>query len=235
MDSDVRVPSPRALRLSRRCAPLRFPKTAIAITLEMGPLANANEKYFKNDVAFWNDMMKHPDYDEFWQSRDLRRHLKNIKPAVMTVGGWFDAEDLFGALKTYKSVEQNSPGSQNMLVMGPWFHGGWSRGDGDHLGFVNFNSKTSPFYQEHIELPFFEYWLKGKGDGKLPEAYVFETGANVWRREDSWPPKGVSGKDAFTSTKAGSSASTRLLRMASTSTSAIRRNRCRTSTARRLA
>jgi putative CocE/NonD family hydrolase len=165
--------------------------------LEMGPLANANEKFFKNDVGFWNEMMKHPDYDEFWQSRDLRRHLKNIKPAVMTVGGWFDAEDLFGALKTYKSVEQNSPGAQNTLVMGPWFHGGWSRGDGDHLGFVNFNSKTSEFYRENIELPFFEYWLKGKGDGKLPEAFVFETGTNVWRREDNWPPKGVQSKTLY--------------------------------------
>ena len=185
-------PSPQ---LGLRATPI--PNDGYRYYLEMGPLANANEKYFKNDVGFWNDMMKHPDYDEFWQSRNLRPHLKNIKPAVMTVGGWFDAEDLYGALKTYKDVEKNSPGAQNMLVMGPWFHGGWSRGDGDHLGFVNFNSKTSPFYQEHIELPFFEYWLKGKGDGKLPEAYVFETGTNVWRREDAWPPKGVQSKTLY--------------------------------------
>ena len=171
-----------------------IPEDSYRYYLDMGPLANANEKYFKNDVSFWNDLMKHPDYDEFWQSRNLRPHLKNIKPAVMTVGGWFDAEDLFGALKTYKDVEKNSPGGQNMLVMGPWFHGGWSRGDGDHLGFVSFNAKTSPFYQEFIELPFFEYWLKGKGDAKLPEAYVFETGTNVWRTEDAWPPKGVQTK-----------------------------------------
>ncbi len=185
-------PSPQ---LGLRATPI--PQDGYRYYLEMGPLTNANEKYFKNDVGFWNDMMKHPDYDEFWQSRNLRPHLKNIKPAVMTVGGWFDAEDLYGALKTYKDVEKNSPGGQNMLVMGPWFHGGWSRGDGDHLGFVNFNSKTSPFYQEFIELPFFEYWLKGKGDGKLPEAYVFETGTNVWRREDAWPPKGVQSKTLY--------------------------------------
>ena len=185
-------PSPQQ---ALRATPI--PEDGYRYYLDMGPLANANEKYFKNDVGFWNDMMKHPDYDEFWQSRNLRPHLKNIKPAVMTVGGWFDAEDLFGALKTYKDVETHSPGAQNMLVMGPWFHGGWSRGDGDHLGFVNFNSKTSPFYQENIELPFFEYWLKGKGDGKLPEAYVFETGTNVWRREDAWPPKGVQSKTLY--------------------------------------
>lgn len=177
---------------------VEIPNDGYRFYLDMGPLANANEKYFKNDVAFWNDMMKHPDYDEFWQSRNLRPHLKNIKPAVLTVGGWFDAEDLFGALKTYQSIEKSSPGATNMLVMGPWFHGGWSRGDGDHLGFVNFNSKTSPFYQEHIELPFFEYWLKGKGDGNtLPEAYVFETGTNVWRREDAWPPKSATAKTLY--------------------------------------
>jgi uncharacterized protein len=100
----------------------------------MGPLANANERHFKHQVEFWNEMMRHGAYDEFWQSRDLRRHLKNIKPAVMTVGGWFDAENLFGALNTYRSIERNSPGAFNVLVMGPWFHGGWGRGDGDKLG-----------------------------------------------------------------------------------------------------
>jgi putative CocE/NonD family hydrolase len=155
----------------------------------MGPLTNVNEKHFKNDVPFWTEMAQHPVYDEYWRSRDLRPHLKNIKPAVMTVGGWFDAEDLFGALNTYKTIEKNSAGANNMLVMGPWFHGGWARGDGDKLGFVNFNAKTSVFYRDEIEFPFFSYWLKGKGDPKLPEAFVFETGTNQWRREEAWPPK----------------------------------------------
>jgi len=162
---------------------------AYSFFLSLGPLANINEKHFKNDIAFWNQITQHPDYDEFWQLRDLRRHLKNIKPAVMTVGGWFDAEDLFGALNTYKEVEKNSPGANNMLVMGPWFHGGWARGDGDRLGAVRFGSKTAQFYRDEIEYPFFEHWLKGKPDPKLPEAYVFETGTNQWRREDAWPPK----------------------------------------------
>ncbi len=159
--------------------------------LELGPLANANEKFFKNDIAFWNDMMKHSNYDEFWQARNLRPHLRNIKPAVLTVGGWFDAEDLFGALNTYSSIEKNSPGATNTLVMGPWFHGGWSRGDGASLGNVKFGAKTSEFYRENIEFPFFNFYLKGKGDPKLPEAYVFETGTNIWRKLDSWPPKNV--------------------------------------------
>jgi putative CocE/NonD family hydrolase len=162
--------------------------------LKLGPLANANEKFFKNDVAFWNDMMKHPVYDEFWQARDLRRHLKNIKPAVMTVGGWFDAEDLFGALHTYGEIEKNSPAASNTLVMGPWCHGCWARGPGDKLGFAGFGAKTSEFYRENIEFPFFMHWLKDKPDPKLPEAFVFETGTNQWRREASWPPKNSAAK-----------------------------------------
>jgi len=156
--------------------------------LDMGPLANANEKFFKNDVAFWNDIAKHPNYDAFWQERNLRPHIKNVKHAVMTVGGWFDAENLFGALKVYENNEKNSPGGFNMLVMGPWFHGGWARGDGDFLGHVKFGSKTALYYREKIELPFFNFYLKDKADPKLPEAYVFETGTNVWRKEDKWPP-----------------------------------------------
>jgi putative CocE/NonD family hydrolase len=160
-----------------------------AFFLRMGPLSNADKKYFKGDVPFWNEVMKHGSYDEFWQSRNLRPHLKNIKPAVMTVGGWFDAENLFGALQTYRHVEAHRPGATNVLVMGPWVHGGWSRGDGESLGNVHFNAKTAEYYREHIELPFFEYQLKGKGDGKQPEAWVFETGRNQWRQHDAWPPK----------------------------------------------
>ena len=165
--------------------------------LNMATLPNANEKFLKNDVAFWNDLMKHGTYDEFWQARNLRPHLKDIKPAVMTVGGWFDAEDLFGALNVYKSIEQSSPGASNMLVMGPWFHGGWARSDGSALGNVQFGSKTSEFYREKIELPFFSHWLKGTPDPKLPEAYVFETGTNQWRRLDSWPPKTTSKRSLY--------------------------------------
>jgi len=156
--------------------------------LEMGPLANADKKYFHGNIAYWNEMMEHPNYDPWWKARDTRPHLKNIKPAVMTVGGWFDAEDLFGALNTYKSVEKQSPGAYNILVMGPWFHGGWARGDGEGLGDVRFGAKTSVFYRENIELLFFNYYLKDKGELKLPEAYVFETGSNKWKTYDQWPP-----------------------------------------------
>lgn len=164
---------------------------------QLGPLANINEKWFKNDVAFWNEITHHPNYDSFWQARNLRPHLKNIKPAVMTVGGWFDAEDLFGALHVYESVEKNSPGAFNILVMGPWYHGGWSRSDGAGLGNVRFGSKTAVYYRENIEFPFFNYYLKEKGELKLPEAYVFETGTNQWRRYESWPPRNVTVRSLY--------------------------------------
>lgn len=167
--------------------------------LRMGPLPNANTRFFKDDIAFWKEVMAHGTYDDFWKARNLRPHLKSIKPAVMTVGGWFDAENLFGALETYKHVEASSPNITNILVMGPWLHGGWQggRGDGDSLGHVSFNDKTSVFYREKIELPFFEFHLKGKGDYKHPEAWVFETGTNQWRKHDAWPPRNVESKSLF--------------------------------------
>jgi putative CocE/NonD family hydrolase len=159
--------------------------------LNMGPLANADSKYFRGDVAFWTEAMQHGTYDQFWKDRNVRQHLKNIRPAVMTVGGWFDAENLFGALETYKQVEKFSPDATNTIVMGPWSHGGWSRGDGDSLGDVRFGSKTGSFYRESIEFPFFEQHLKGRDATKPPEAWMFETGSNQWRQLDAWPPRGT--------------------------------------------
>ncbi len=115
----------------------------------------------------------------------------------MTVGGWFDAEDLFGALNTYYSIEKSSPNATNILVMGPWYHGGWSRSDGELLGNVHFDSKTAAFYRENIELPFFQHFLKNKGAMTLPEAFVFETGTNVWRQYDAWPPRKAAPKRLY--------------------------------------
>lgn len=157
--------------------------------LRMGPLSEANTLHFKKKRAFWNEIMAHGTYDDFWKSRALLRHLKDIKPAVMTVGGWYDAEDLYGPLHTYQTIEATSPQASNTLVMGPWSHGGWARGDGIVLGPVSFASKTAEFYRESIELPFFEHHLKQQGKWDPPEAWVFETGVNLWRRHDRWPPR----------------------------------------------
>ncbi len=168
-----------------------------AFFLRMGPLSNANRLYFKDDVPFWNEIMEHGTYDGFWQARNLRPHLKGIKPAVMTVGGWFDAENLFGALEAYKQVETSSPGATNVLVMGPWSHGGWSGGAGASLGPVSFNSDTAAYFREHIQFPFFQYYLKGKGSPNFPEAWVFETGTNQWRTFDAWPPRTAQRRSLF--------------------------------------
>ncbi|HSN68777.1 MAG TPA: CocE/NonD family hydrolase, partial [Thermoanaerobaculia bacterium] len=160
------------------------------------PLSGVNERYYKNRIAFWNEIVEHPDYDAFWKARNLPQHLRAIKPAVMTVGGWFDAEDLYGALETYEAAEEQGAAS-NILVMGPWSHGGWARTEGSKLGDVDFRQKTGPFYREFIELPFFEYHLKGIGRLDLPEAFVFETGRNEWKRYDAWPPKSARAKTLY--------------------------------------
>ena len=152
------------------------------------PLSNIDAKYYKHNIAWWDQMIQHPNYDAWWKARSTPQFLKNIKPAVLTVGGWFDAEDLWGALHTYEAANAQSPGGDVKLVMGPWCHGCWARTDGDHLGNVWFNAKTAVFYRERIEYPFFEYYLKDGRDPELPEAYVFETGTNQWRKYDSWPP-----------------------------------------------
>jgi uncharacterized protein len=178
--------------------PFKFPTPdGYDFYLRMGPLPEANKKYLKNDVPFWNDLMKHGVYDSFWQERNLRPHIKNIKPAILTVGGWFDAEDLFGTLGVYHSVESSSPGAYNILVMGPWFHGGWFLSDGEYLGNILFGAKTAAFYRKEIEFPFFMHFLKGTGDLNLPEAYVFLTGENEWRRENQWPPKNLRPRNLY--------------------------------------
>lgn len=165
--------------------------------MNMGSLKNANERYLHGEVDFWNKTVEHPNYDEFWQSRNLLGHLRHVAPAVMTVGGWFDAEDLYGALQIYRGVEKQNPGIFNILVMGPWAHGGWNRSNGQSLGNVDFGAKTAEFYREKIELPFFEHFLRGAPDPKLPEAYVFETGANKWRTFDHWPPSAAQTRELF--------------------------------------
>jgi len=165
--------------------------------LALGTPEQAGKKYLAN-VPFWNDLLDHGTYDAFWRARDPRpRYVQNTgktgKPAVLTVGGWFDAEDLYGALATYRAFEAGALAPHNSLVMGPWRHGGWARNDGDRLGAISFGQKTSAFYQHMIEAPFFERALKGRAaaSGKEVEAWIFETGTNEWRQYDHWPPKGA--------------------------------------------
>ncbi len=159
--------------------------------LQLGALSNANARYFKGEIAFWNETMQHGSYDDFWKSRSSLQYFRGIRPAMMVVGGWFDAENLYGALQTYRAIEDHNPGAYNVLVMGPWYHGGWVRSEGELLGNIHFGGKTGEFYKENIELPFFRHYLKGREELDLPEAFVFETGANRWHRFDRWPPAGL--------------------------------------------
>ena len=166
--------------------------------LDLGPLKNA-DKYYK-DNFFWQETINHPNYDEFWQKRGLLPALKNIRPAVMTVGGWFDAEDLSGPLNIYKTIEKTSPGAYNTLVIGPFGHGRWSHETGHTLhSNVYFGDSIATFYQRNIEAKFFGHFLKGSADAKsgLPEAYLFNTGRNEWRQFDKWPAAEAQTKPFF--------------------------------------
>ncbi len=154
------------------------------------------DKFMKSPTALWDDEYKHDTYDGFWQRRDLSRHMKNVKCAVLVVGGWFDAEDLEGPYRTFYSIRRFNPETPITLVEGPWVHGGWARSDGDHLGDVEFNAKTAEYFRTSIQFPFFEHYLKGGGKA-LPAAIVFETGSNVWRRYDEWPPKAATAKTLY--------------------------------------
>ena len=159
--------------------------------LQLGPLANVNRRYFQERVPTWNEYMEHGTYDEYWKRQDVLQHMKNIRPAVLNVAGWFDAEDFYGPMSIYYEIEKNDTANQSLLVVGPWRHGGWSFGSGRTLGDIPFDAPTSEFYRNEIEFPFFESVLKGESEHDLPEALVFETGANEWRRFDQWPPPGT--------------------------------------------
>ena len=152
------------------------------------PLARMNAELFGGKAAYWQEIVDHTTYDEFWQKRSLSRFMNGVTCAVLNVGGWFDAEDPVGPLRIYRSVEEKNPGITNLLVMGPWSHGGWSRGTGVSLGNLDFGVRTSEYFRNNIQFPFFMQYLKDK-PASLPEAWMFLTGLNEFRRLDAWPPK----------------------------------------------
>lgn len=160
--------------------------------LNVGGLKEVADEYEKNlgmRIKFWDEMMSHPNYDDWWKERNILYKLRNVKCAVMTVGGWYDNENLYGALKVYEHVERLNPGTYNVLVMGPWDHGGWSRADGDWLGTAYFKQKTGEHYRRNIELPFFDHFLKGKGSvEQIGEVNAFDTGAHIWRTFGTYGP-----------------------------------------------
>jgi uncharacterized protein len=189
----------RHLALSRHGFPsFKWPvPDNYAFFLSVGADKNISPRYLGDSVKFWNDAFSHADYDEFWKSRDPQQFLKNVSPAVMTVGGWFDAEDLYGALHTYESIEkQNSPLLKNYLVMGPWSHGQWAFGKGNNLGNIYWGLDANKKFQT-LEKNFFDFYLKGEGKPDFAEATIFVTGSNEWRSFDTWPPKNVNEKNLY--------------------------------------
>ncbi len=192
------VPRPTPITPDKGPKRPEFPiKDNYRFYLEGGSVKELEANYFKKNIKFYNDLFAHPDYDQFWQDRNPLPHLTNVKPAVMTVGGFFDAEDVYGAFETYKAIEKQNPNTTNMIVAGPWFHGGWVRAKGDTFGDMQFESNTSLYYQEKIELPFFNYYLKEKGNFKPTEAHIFITGSNEWKQFETWPPKNISNQKMY--------------------------------------
>ncbi len=176
--------------------------------LNLGPLKNTQSvKYFNHESYIWNEYLQHDTYDSFWQKRNIRPHLKNIKAAVMVVGGWFDAEDLFGALHTYEAIEKQNPVNKNYLVMGPWTHGAWSDDEWNEFGTYTYDTNINKYYKDSLETKFFNYYLKDEGNFNASEATVFETGTNKWEHFNKWPPANMKeinyyfGKDHHLSTK----------------------------------
>ncbi len=165
--------------------------------LQAGTLKNL-AKMMGDSIKFWKDLYAHPNYDDWWKARNARNVMYNIKPAMLTVGGLFDAEDCYGAWNLYKAIEKQNPGIHNKLVMGPWSHGQWSSRDGTRMGNIQFGSNTALWYQNNIEIPFFNYYLKGKGaDPNLSEATIFFSGENQWHNFNQWPPANISNQPIY--------------------------------------
>jgi len=171
--------------------------------LQAGTLKNLG-KIMGDSIKFWKEMYSHPNYDEWWKARNARSAMYNIKPAMLTVGGLFDAEDCYGAWNLYKAIEKQNPGIHNKLVIGPWSHGQWSSRDGTRMGNIQFGSNTALWYQNNIEIPFFNYYLKGKGtDPNLPEATIFFSGENQWHNLNQWPPANTTNQSIYLQANGG--------------------------------
>ncbi len=165
--------------------------------LDHGPLSNLDKKHFNGEIIHWKEYQEHPVYDEFWQSRNVEPHLKNIKPAVMTVGGWFDAQDIRGPFIVYNGIKNNSPKSNNRLILGPWYHGSWSTTVGDRSANIPWGSNTGEFYRKELEFKFFTFYLKDKGSMDIPNVMAFNTGANKWNSFEQWPPVDLEKKEFY--------------------------------------
>ncbi|HYV94485.1 MAG TPA: CocE/NonD family hydrolase [Chitinophagales bacterium] len=191
------VPRPKPLEDYPPIPEVKYPDN-YNFFLQNGTYHELKEKYMGDSIKFLNDVAVHPDYDDWWQSRNARVGCYNVKPAILVVGGLFDAEDCYGAWNLYKAIRSQSPNTVCKIVEGPWIHGGWAKTAGDRLGNIYFGGKTSWYYRTQFELPFFEYYLRGKGGvDQIKEANVFITGEDKWFVFDQWPPKNVLSSNLF--------------------------------------
>jgi putative CocE/NonD family hydrolase len=191
--------APRSGPTRRWAAPVGKLTSSDAYTfyLGLGALRNANGRYLHHAIPFWDELIEHGTYDSFWQQRDLLPHLTGVKPVVLVVGGWYDAEDYYGTIKTHETLAHTSPSASVALVLGPWPHGGWEKEAGDHFGDFAFGSQTGAYFRDNLEFPFFEKYLKGSPGDAPPAATVYDTGANRWLALSSWPPRGLTGRSLF--------------------------------------
>jgi uncharacterized protein len=157
--------------------------------LRLGPLSNANAKYFHGSIPSWNDFIAHPNYDDFWKHHAVAYGLKEPTVPNLNVAGWWDQEDFYGPTALYERLEKSDKNNRNYIVAGPWNHGGWGHGKGANLGEIPFGSDTAVYFRQRIEAPWFAFWLKDKGSLPLNEALLFQTGSDTWTAFDSWPPR----------------------------------------------
>jgi len=170
--------------------PFRFDKyDTFEWYLRLGPLSEVNKRYFDGQRPTWNNFTKHPDYDDFWQKQAVPQYVRNVSVPNLNVSGWFDQEDFYGPWKIYRTAEKIDKENHNYIVVGPWNHGGWARGEGHTLGKIDFGSDTAKYFREKVQAPWFAYWLKDRPSPNLPEVLAFQTGSNEWRRYDAWPPR----------------------------------------------
>jgi len=167
---------------------------------KLGSLKNVNAAYFHQQIPTWNKFVTHPNYDTFWQRNSTLDYVTNPSIPILHVGGYFDQEDLNGPQLMYAALEKKDTFNRNYIVLGPWFHGQWARGTGESIGRIKFGTKTSYYFQQ-LEKQWFDYWLKGIGDGKFNEATSFQTGSNTWKTYTSWPPKESEIKKLYASAK----------------------------------
>jgi len=156
--------------------------------LKLGSLKNVNEKHFHNKIPTWNNFVKHPNYDEFWKQNSPLTYVKYPQIPELHVGGYYDQEDINGPQLMYNHLEKKDSFNRNHIVLGPWNHGQWARAKADSLGKISFESATAVWFQA-LQKKWFDYWLKGIGDGKFEEAYCFQTGSNQWKTYSKWPPQ----------------------------------------------